>query len=49
MMLDEINTLYADYTARMGQSMGKGISQLATKTYTGLVKKVFPVEDHNAL
>ena len=29
--------------------MGKGISQLATKTYTSLVKKVFPVGDHNAL
>ena len=49
MIPDEINTLYAEYTARMGQSMGKGISQLAIKTYTSLVKKVFPVGDHNAL
>ena len=33
----------------MGRSMGKEILQLATKTYAGLVKKVFPVGDHNAL
>ena len=37
----------------MGRSMGEGISHLATKTYTetytGLVKKVFSIGDHNAL
>ena len=33
---DEISILYAEYTALMGQSMGKGILQLAS-TYTGLV------------
>ena len=34
---------------RMGQSMGKGISQITTRKYTGLVKKVFPVRGHIAL
>ena len=29
--------------------MGKGFLQLATKTYTSLVKNVFPMEDHIAL
>ena len=30
----------------MQRSMGKGTSQVATKTYTGLTKKVFPAGDH---
>ena len=47
--VDEINTLYAEHTLRMERSMGEGISHLATKTYTGLVKKVFSVGDHYAL
>ena len=33
----------------MGRNMGKGISQLATNTYTSLVKKVFLMGNHIAL
>ena len=46
---DKISILYADYAAQMGRSLGKGISQIATRTYTGLVKNVCPVGDHIAL
>ena len=46
---DEVNTLYAEYTERMEQSMGKGIILIATRIHTSFVKKAFPVGDHIAV
>ena len=46
---DEVTLLYTEYTTKLGRSMGDRINKMARSTYTGLVKRLFPVGDRAAL